>query len=87
MCVIIGGDVYDDMAKLTYANITICSASTFCLWPAIANPNQAYFPITKLILDGFTPNLSFTWMNNNSMINGLDAAVMRIEEIIRRLNI
>ena len=44
-----GGDQFLDYARLAYANVTICSASTFCLWPAIANPRgQAYFPLTPL---------------------------------------
>jgi hypothetical protein len=44
-----GGDQFLDYARLAYANVTICSASTFCLWPAIANPwGQAHFPLTPL---------------------------------------
>jgi hypothetical protein len=45
-----GGDMYLDLARLAYANTTICSASTFCLWPAIAhNGSAVYYPKTKLI--------------------------------------
>ena len=44
-----GGDPLLDMARLALANVTICSASTFCLWPAIANNHKAYFPVTDLI--------------------------------------
>ena len=32
-----GGDQFLDYARLAYADVTICSASTFCLWPALAN--------------------------------------------------
>jgi hypothetical protein len=43
-----GGDVFLDVARLAFAQVVICSASTFCLWPAISNPNIAYFPLTPL---------------------------------------
>jgi hypothetical protein len=32
-----GGDPFLDYARIAYSNITICSASTFCLWPALSN--------------------------------------------------
>lgn len=47
-----GHDLFADLARLTYANITICSASTFCLWPAISTSNIAYLPVTKLFRNG-----------------------------------
>jgi hypothetical protein len=31
-----GHDMMDDLLRLLYAKITICSASTYCLWPALA---------------------------------------------------
>ena len=43
-----GHDMYEDLARLTYAKITICSVSTYCLWPAVSNNNTVYFPITKV---------------------------------------
>jgi hypothetical protein len=49
-----GGDLYADMARLAYARVTICSISTFCLWPAIAANGTAYFPRTELIAGGMT---------------------------------
>ena len=30
-------DLYIDLAILTFANTTVCSVSTFCLWPAVAH--------------------------------------------------
>jgi hypothetical protein len=42
-----GFDLFEDLARLTYAKTTICSVSTFCLWPAISNDNTVYFPLTK----------------------------------------
>jgi hypothetical protein len=44
-----GGDQFLDVARLAYANITVCSASTFCLWSALANNGAAYFPLTPLV--------------------------------------
>lgn len=44
-----GGDPFVDYLRLSRAKITICSASTFCLWPAIASVGVAHFPVTGLI--------------------------------------
>ncbi len=49
-----GGDLFLDVARLAYSNITICSASTFCLWPALANRGSVHFPFTPLIAGGWT---------------------------------
>ncbi len=44
-----GGDIFMDYVRLSRANVTICSASSFCLWPAIANTQaQVYFPLTMI---------------------------------------
>jgi hypothetical protein len=44
-----GKDPFLDYARLSKAKVTICSVSTFCLWPAIANHRSAYFPVTSLV--------------------------------------
>ena len=67
-----GGDMYLDLARLAFANTTICSASTFCLWPAMANNGSAvYYPKTNLI--GVPPgdykiNDHFTWITDPPLI-------------------
>jgi hypothetical protein len=43
-----GSDPILDQTRLAEAKLTICSISTFCLWPAIANSNRVYFPATPL---------------------------------------
>ena len=67
-----GGDVYLDFARLSMANTTICSASTFCLFPAIAhNGSVVYFPRTKLIgvpPEGYTMNNHFVWITDSPLI-------------------
>jgi hypothetical protein len=44
-----GGDLFLDVARLTHSKVLICSASTFCLWPAIANQHAAHYPLTPLV--------------------------------------
>ncbi len=44
-----GGDPFLDYARIAGAKVAICSASTFCLWPAIASLGKAYFPVTGLV--------------------------------------
>lgn len=67
-----GGDIYLDFARLAYANTTICSASTFCLFPAIANNGSiVYYPSTKLI--GVPPgnykmNDHFYWITDPQLV-------------------
>lgn len=48
-------DQFLDYARLAYSKVTICSASTFCLWPGLANLNgTTYFPLTPLIAGAST---------------------------------
>ena len=69
-----GGDIFLDVARMARAKILICSASTFCLWPALANPNIAHYPLTPLVLGAWTntsaPFLgpSFHWIADYQMI-------------------
>ena len=45
-------DLFDDLARLTYAKLLICSASTFCLWAAISSNGTAHLPVSKLFMQG-----------------------------------
>jgi hypothetical protein len=88
--IIRGGDVYDDLIRLTYSKILICSASTFCLWPAIANSHLAYFPLTKLIAKeetNFDYGPGFHWINDpaDRQILGRVAVHMPHEQLIKQL--
>eukprot|EP01035_Chromulina_nebulosa_P024380 gene24380-31738_t len=44
------GDLVLSLAQLTLSGTTICSSSTFCLWPALASEGTAYFPHSALLL-------------------------------------
>lgn len=44
-----GGDQFLDFARLAYANVTICSVSTFCLYPILGSNGTVYFPVSKLL--------------------------------------
>eukprot|EP01041_Mallomonas_annulata_P009678 gene9678-20123_t len=54
-----GGDPFLDYARLARARVTICSASTFCIWPALASRGDAYFPVTPLVAS-WTPQTNHT---------------------------
>ena len=73
-----GGDLFLDYARLAFAKVTICSASTYCLWPAfasIAGGGHAHFPLSALIAGAdnmqlapaFHPN--FHWINDTDIIS------------------
>ena len=61
-----GGDPYADLARLAFSQVTICSVSTFCLWPAWASNNTALFPLTPLVA-GANASVAvrpgFRWLN------------------------
>lgn len=40
-----GSNPYTVMSQFAFANITICSPSTFCLYPAMAREKPTYFPL------------------------------------------
>ena len=83
-----GDDLYKDLARLSFAKTTFCSASTFCLWPAIANSNRIYFPRTKLIVGGDTEislGLGFVWISDPEILLGADLRGMSAEQIIEKL--
>jgi hypothetical protein len=44
-----GGDLFLDYARLSLAKTTICSASSYCLWPALANNGTVHFPLSSLV--------------------------------------
>jgi hypothetical protein len=71
-----GGDLFLDYVRLSRARVTICSASSYCLWPAIANRNgSAHFPLTSLAAGAdsieLAPNLGahFHWIEDPKIIS------------------
>ncbi|RYY86716.1 hypothetical protein EON63_05365 [archaeon] len=70
-----GGDVFLDYARIMNSNMVFCSASTFCLWPALSNEvGQVHFPLTPLIAKAATnvtaPKFkeNFHWVGEVEMI-------------------
>ena len=47
-----GGDMFLDIIRISFAKITICSASTFCFYMALGARGKVYYPRTKLIAAG-----------------------------------
>jgi hypothetical protein len=74
-----GGDLYLDYVRMALSKVLICSASTFCLWPALANVQrggQVHFPLTDLIAGADNIDLApktlgnnFNWINDSSIIS------------------
>eukprot|EP01038_Epipyxis_sp_PR26KG_P008204 gene8204-11099_t len=68
-----GGDPFLDYARLVYSNVTICSASTFCLWPALSNNDgQVYFPLTPLVARSYSNETAMAFKPNFHWINDVD---------------
>jgi hypothetical protein len=82
-------DLFADFARLAYSNTTVCSVSTFCLWPAIAHQGTvAYFPRTRVVLGGKMPDLGpkFIWLKEPRIIKGAtfyDKILAQIEALDR----
>jgi hypothetical protein len=85
-----GGDINMDFARLSLSPVTICSVSTFCLWPAIGNINKGgvYFPKTKLILGGNWDifDLGFLWIDQAAVIKGAPYLLRTAKDLLQRLN-
>lgn len=80
------GSILQDLAILTFANTTICSISTFCLWPAVANNGSAFYPQSLLVLEGdISIDLGFRWIPKGNIIlmNGLSH--LKPEEVLHLL--
>ena len=73
------------------ADVLICSASTFCLWPGIASSQTVYFPSTGYI-DSLSPtqlcrhNISenFKWIIDPKIYNNFTKN-STVEEILTTL--
>jgi hypothetical protein len=70
-----GGDPFLDYTRIAYSSVVFCSASTFCLWPALANSHgNVYYPLTPLIAKAGSnetaPNFGprFHWISEVPMI-------------------
>ena len=85
-----GEDVLIAMAQMFLANVTICSASTFCLWPAVAKiDNIAYFPLSGVVLNNKAVDLgpNFKWLkdkiinfHNNELVEDIIATLTNSNE-------
>ena len=83
-------DMYLDLARLTLAKVTVCSVSTFCLWPAVTSNGTAHFPPSRLVVGGDTRvNLGFRWMvggsGGNILVPAEIAANMKTADLIDTL--
>ena len=82
-----GGDPFLDYYRISKANVSICSVSTFCLWPALASTNTVYFPVTPLIADNKKPDFgpNFVWLNNSGLITEFQEDTI-LEKVLEILN-
>jgi hypothetical protein len=70
-----GGDLFLDYVRLNQANTTICSASSYCFWPAVSSLGNSYFPLTNLIAGADSMQLApsfgsrFHWMDEKLISN------------------
>lgn len=70
-----GGNIHLDLSRLALAPVTICSISTFCLWPALTNVHRknVYIPQSNLFLKGglYTGvDFEFSWIPRNETVLG-----------------
>lgn len=81
-----GDDLYADFARLSYAPVTVCSVSTFCLWPALISNGTAYFPKTKLILGARTDiDVGFRWFDTPAVVLGAAHEYASSDALVRQL--
>ena len=70
-----GDDQFLDYARIAKTSIVFCSASTFCLWPALANDKATiYYPLTPLVAGAWDNETApviaenFHWIREVEMI-------------------
>jgi hypothetical protein len=75
-----GNNIYLDLARLTYAKTTVCSVSTFCLWPAISSSNTVHYPISEYIASSSTifikPN--FNWITEPMLVKAFGSQNLHV---------
>ncbi len=92
-----GQNMFDDLARLMYARVVVCSISTFCLWPAYTAglPGGStshvtnYMPNSKLIAGGHMPPLApgLHWLHaqNEIAVLGVEAKAITHNKLIKKL--
>jgi hypothetical protein len=81
-----GDDLVLDMYRLAAAKVTICSVSTFCLWPAIINEHNAYFPASKLVVKKDTSmNVGLKWITEPHVVLGAPNEHLSAEQFVALL--
>jgi hypothetical protein len=83
-----GVNVFNDFVRLAHSKQTFCSISTFCLWPAMASSNWAYFPVTNLVAKGnnFKYRAKFVWLTKSAYFV-IPGHRVRIEPVSQTINI
>jgi hypothetical protein len=86
-----GANMYDDMTRLALSKTTICSVSSFCIWPALSSTTMAYFPITRLIAKATAPVYDprhFQWLDSfpdEIVLSGVKSKRMDNSQILKFL--
>lgn len=80
-----GDSILQDMARIAFSKVTICSGSTFCLWPALASTGRVYMPLNPPVagLRGalLDPN-SFKWILDCTILHFTNESM---QEIMRKM--
>ena len=61
-------DQFLDFARVARSKVSICSASTFCLWAGLGGTGSVHFPLTKLIAQPSPQAVAiehFLWINES----------------------
>lgn len=86
-----GDDLFRSLARISFSPVSICSPSTFCLWPALLSSNgTAYYPLSNVALQSqavhFPESVSkhFKWMTDFRVLHFIRNEDMR--SILNALN-
>lgn len=85
-----GGDEIRTWAQFAFANITLCSPSTYCFWPAMASTKTVYMPATTYIAgpeknkSGLFIHRNFHWIYDANLFYNISKKTKAFE-IIRIL--
>ena len=78
-----GDDIFIDFYRLARANVTICSASTFCFYASLANSGKTFFPKTVLFdrkVDKYWD--TFEWIDSPDQIVDIQKYYVPMDSVL-----
>jgi len=81
-----GDPIIHDLARIAFSNVTVCSGSTFCLWPAMSATGLVYMPLNPPVAGArgaLRSHDRFRWITRCQMLHFSSGE--NITEIVKKM--